>query len=85
MAAPAAAPGARAKGRARARMGRLAPGPASSAPVIAAPAAAPPFMIEFSQACVSVPLPLGAAAAAPLNSVASVGPRKTRLAGGHGE
>src|SRR5215469_15558657 len=49
-------------------------GPASTMPVTAAPAAAPPFMIEFSQACVSVPLPGGAAAAAWLNRVASVGP-----------
>ncbi len=86
MAALAAAPSARAKARAKARMGRLPPalcstGPASTAPVIAAPAAAPPFMIEFSQACVSVPLPLGAAAAAPPNKVASVGPRNKPASG----
>src|SRR5207248_2212344 len=81
MAALTAAPSARAKASARARMGRPGPAPPSTAPVAAAPAAAPPFMIELSQACVSVPLPLGAAAAAPPNRVASVGPRNNPPAG----
>ena len=62
-------------------MGRLAPAPLSTAAVTAAPAAAPPFMIELSQACVSVPLPPGAAAAAPPNRVASTGPRNSPASG----
>jgi hypothetical protein len=51
----AAALRARTKGmaRARARTGWLAAAAPSTAPVAAAPAAAPPFMIEFSQAVIS--------------------------------
>ena len=62
--------------RLRARMGRPAANPAR-----AAPAAPPPFMIELSQAWVSVPPPRGAALAAAPNKVASVGPRHKPASG----
>ena len=56
-------------------------GRAEARPAIAAPAAAPPFMIELSHDWVSVPLPRGAAPAAAPNSVAKVGPRHRPASG----
>jgi hypothetical protein len=50
-------------------------------PARAAPAAAPPFMIELIQAWVSVPPSRGAALAAAPNYVASVGPRHRPASG----
>src|SRR5450755_1004448 len=61
---------------ARARTGQLAVSPARTAP-----AAAPPFIAELSQACVSVPAERGAALAAMLNRVARVGPRHSPATG----
>jgi hypothetical protein len=50
-------------------------------PASAAPPAAPPFMIELTQDCVSVPVPGGAARAAAPNSEARVGPRHRPASG----
>ena len=57
-------------------MGRPAAKPAT-----VAPAAAPPFMIELIQAWVWMPPPRGAALAASLKRVASVGPRHNPASG----
>ena len=76
MTALAAAAAAAAVARASARMGWPDVNPAS-----AAPPAAPPFMIELIQACVSVPLPGGAALAAAPNKVARAEPRHSPASG----